>query len=101
MSDLVLRAVIYARPLDQHSTSQERTTKPFLQSLMIIAVVSRPTPVPADPPESFRFYDSDALERRPDLSNTSGGRLSFTVGPPFYRPLVPRQHFCPAFHMRT
>src|SRR4051812_18989098 len=39
------------------------------------AYPSHPTLAAADPPESGRSCDGDALERLSDLSNTSGGRL--------------------------
>jgi hypothetical protein len=39
-----------------------------------------PNHVAADPPEAWRFCDSEAFERRFDLSATSGGRLNFSIG---------------------
>ena len=44
-------------------------------------VTSPPTPAAADPPESGRSCDADALKRHSDLSVPSGARLSFSVGP--------------------
>jgi hypothetical protein len=46
-----------------------------------------PTPASTDLPESSRFTYADALERHSDLSDTSGARLSFSVGPPLLNAL--------------